>query len=98
MTETIWIHYARPRSHWYTLSSERQESMRAQWTAATATSVEAGAERIGAYHVRGNHDFETVELWRFPSAELAYAHWVRLTDVGYNEWFAYANTIGFDTP
>lgn len=95
MAETIWIHYARPRPEWYTLPAERQRELEASWQVAREPAVAAGAARIGTYHIRGNHDFETVELWSFPNAEAAYEHWVRLTVAGYNEWFAYANNIGF---
>lgn len=95
MSETIWIHYARPRPHWYEIPETRQAELKAEWAASTASSQDAGAACIGTYHIRGNHDFETVEIWRFPSAEAAYEHWVRLTIAGYNEWFAYANNIGF---
>ena len=48
------------------------------------------------HHVRGQHDFETVEIWSFPSVEAAFDHWVRLTGHAYNEWFAFANNIGID--
>ncbi|MCX5494015.1 hypothetical protein OSH11_04840 [Kaistia dalseonensis] len=95
MSETIWIHYARPRPHWYDLSDERQTALKAEWSASAERSKSVGAARVGAYHIRGNHDFETVEIWSFPNAEAAYEHWVRLTIAGYNEWFAYANNIGF---
>jgi hypothetical protein len=67
MSECIWIHYARPRPHWY------------------------GLDR---YHIRGQQDFETVEIWRFLTAEAAFEHWAALTAVAYGELNAFANNIG----
>lgn len=94
MTESIWIHYARPRPHWYALSEPEQSAHRKSWNAIGSASRKAGAAQVGEYHVRGQHDFETVEIWRFPSAEAAFDHWARLTAAAYNEWFAFANNIG----
>jgi hypothetical protein len=94
MTESIWIHYARPRPHWYQLGEAEQASRKKDWADIAAVSREAGAVFIGNYHVRGQHDFETVEIWRFPYAEAAFDHWARLTAAAYNEWFAFSNNIG----
>jgi hypothetical protein len=90
----IWIHYARPRPHWYKLAAEEKQSWSAQWRAIAAQSVDAGAEFVGRYHIRGQHDFESVEIWRFPSPESAFDHWARLTTAHYNEWHAFSNNIG----
>lgn len=92
---TIWLHYARPRSHWYELDAARQETLKASWQDVRTGASASGAQQLGTYHIRGNHDFETVEIWSFPNAEAAYAHWVAMTDATYNEWFAYANNLGF---
>lgn len=97
MTESIWIHYARPRPHWYALGEAEQARRRASWANVAAASREAGAVFLGNYHVRGQHDFETVEIWRFVDAEAAFDHWARLTAAAYNEWFAFANNIGLAT-
>ena len=94
MTESIWIHYARPRPHWYQLDTVEQAALQKRWRGVAAASSEAGAVFLGNYHVRGQHDFETVEIWRFLSAEAAFDHWARLTGTAYNEWFAFANNIG----
>jgi hypothetical protein len=97
MTESIWIHYARPRPHWYGLSEAEQAARRKVWAQVSAASSKAGAAFVGNYHVRGQHDFETVEIWRFPDAEAAFDHWARLTAAAYNEWFAFSNNIGLAT-
>jgi hypothetical protein len=94
MTESVWIHYARPRPHWYALGEAERDAHRAAWRKVSAGSAEAGGRCIGPYHIRGQHDFETVEIWTFPSVDAALDHWVRLAAAGYNEWFAFANNIG----
>ena len=94
MTDCIWIHYSRPRPHWYLLSEERKAECSATWDAARDKAKAEGAEPTGRYHVRGQHDFQEVEIWRFPSAEAAFAHWSRLTEAGYNEFFAFSNNVG----
>jgi hypothetical protein len=90
----VWIHYARPRPHWYERSAAERQSLLDRWAAVAQVSREAGGEPLGRYHVRGQSDFETVEIWRFATAEAAFDHWSHLTAAGYNEWFAFANNIG----
>lgn len=94
MTEAIWIHYSRPRPHWYGLSEGEQADLREKWQQAEAAARAEGAVPIGTYHVRGQHDFQQVEIWRFPSPEAAFDHWSRLTAAAYNEWFAFSNNVG----
>jgi hypothetical protein len=94
MTDAIWIHYARPRPHWYELTKDEHATKQAAWSAAAETSKAAGGVALGRYHIRGQHDFETVEMWRFPAAQAAFDHWARLTAAGYNEWFAFSNNVG----
>jgi hypothetical protein len=100
MSGCIWIHYARPRPHWYGLDDAARGEHEARWRIAADKSVTAGGARLGRYHVRGQHDFETVEIWRFPNAEAAFAHWSALTAAGYGEFNAFANNIGlsFEEP
>lgn len=94
MTGCIWIHYSRPRPHWYGLSEGDRKAKLAFWEAVRDASREAGAAPLGRYHVRGQHDFQEVELWRFPTAEAAFDHWSRLTEAAYNEFFAFSNNVG----
>ena len=94
MSETIWIHCARPRPHWYEKSEDERTRLRRRWGDIGVESERDGARSLGPYHVRGQHDFETVEIWVFASAQRAFDHWARLTAAGYSEWFAFANTIG----
>ena len=94
MTDTIWIHYARPRPHWYGLDEAEKTALNGKWRAIKEAARMAGSSFVGSYHVRGQHDFETVEVWKFPNADAAFDHWSKLTAAGYNEWFAFANNIG----
>ncbi len=94
MSDCIWIHYARPRPHWYGLDEAARVEKRADWKRVADTSAGKGGAFLGRYHVRGQHDFETVELWRFPTAEAAFEHWSALTAAAYGEFNAFANNIG----
>lgn len=94
MSESIWIHYARPRPRWYLLTPAEQQEKQARWQALSHQATLAGARFMGRYHIRGQHDFETVEVWNFPDAQAAFQYWSGLTDAAYNQWFAFANNIG----
>lgn len=94
MSGTIWIHYSRPRPQWYRLSAEEQANRRSTWDQAARASIDDGAKKVGSYHIRGQHDFQTVDIWQFANAEAAFDHWARLTAVGYNELFAFSNNVG----
>ncbi len=94
MSDCIWIHYARPRPHWYSLDEDAKREKLAAWKAVADASAKAGGVCYGRYHVRGQHDFETVETWRFPDAEAAFRHWAALSGAGYAECNAFANNIG----
>ena len=94
MSDCIWIHYARPRPHWYIQAEAVKREKLAAWQAVAETSVKEGGKCHGRYHVRGQHDFETVETWHFPDAEAAFRHWAALSATGYGEFNAFANNIG----
>lgn len=94
MNECIWIHYARPRPHWYGLDEAVRRERLSSWAGVGDRSKQAGGTFLGRYHVRGQHDFETVEIWRFPNAEAAFQHWSDLSAAGYGELNAFANNIG----
>lgn len=100
MSDSIWIHYARPRSHWYRLSAGQKQEKQAQWQEIAKAASEQGAQLMGQYHIRGQHDFQTVEIWHFSSAEAAFDYWNQLTAASYNEWFAFSNNVGLslETP
>jgi hypothetical protein len=95
MPDCIWIHYSRPRPHWYALDAAAQAQHSRRWRTCAQTSLTAGGQRVGRFHIRGQQDFETVEIWRFPDAEAAFRHWAALTAEGYGEYNAFANNIGF---
>lgn len=94
MSESLWIHYARPRPHWYRLTAAQQQGKKARWAALAEQAMQQGATCVGHYHVRGQHDFETVEVWQFATPEAAFAYWASLTASAYNEWFAFSNNVG----
>jgi hypothetical protein len=94
MSECIWIHYARPRPHWYALDNAVRSAHEKEWRDVAEQSISAGGSRVGRYHVRGQQDFETVEIWKFLSAEAAFRHWSALTAAAYGELNAFANNIG----
>src|SRR6202451_1052837 len=94
MSECIWIHYARPRPHWYRLDAPIQAAHEKTWAMAAQASLAAGGSRLGRYHIRGQQDFETVEIWRFPRAEAAFEYWSALTAAAYGELNAFANHLG----
>jgi hypothetical protein len=52
MSDCIWIHYARPRSHWYGLDEGAQRQKQAAWRAVADASKKAGGTCHGRYHVR----------------------------------------------
>ena len=92
--ETVWIHYARPRPAWYGLSEEERLELRRRWDEIAAGAMADSAIRVGRYHIRGQHDFETVEIWQFASAEAAFDHWAELSSLAYGEWMASSNNVG----
>ena len=93
-SETVWIHYARPRPAWYGLDEAARLELRRRWDDVVAGAMAECAARVGRYHVRGQHDFETVEIWQFASAEAAFDHWGRLSALGYGDWMTFSNNIG----
>lgn len=92
----LWLHYARPRPHWYTQDEAARSELAAAWQALREAAVSDGAVYLGRYHIRGQHDFETVETWRFAGSAGAFAHWQRLVDARYSEFFAFSNNIGLE--
>jgi hypothetical protein len=94
MAEVLWIHYARARSPWYELDAALREEHLARFASVRDASTAAGGRYTGTFHVRGWSDWSTVELWRFPNVNAAFAHWCRLSEAGYAKWFAFANNIG----
>lgn len=100
MTDTtpacLWLHYARPRPHWYTLDDATRTAFLSDWAAVKSAAAETGADYRGRFHIRGQHDFETVETWVFPSSAAAFAHWQALVDARYSEFFAFSNNIGLE--
>lgn len=94
MPEVAWIHYARPRSSWYCLAEAERDRYLGAFGSVREDSSARGGRCEGTFHVRGNGDFETVEVWIFPDAEAAFEHWSRMTTAGYARWFAFANNLG----
>lgn len=94
MNNTIWIHYARPRSNWYELPEAQREELGQKWAGVDAAAVESGAQSMGSYFIRGQSDYSTVDVWSFAGYEAAYAHWTAKVAAGYAEWFEFSNNVG----
>ncbi|MEC7761402.1 MAG: hypothetical protein VX874_05740 [Pseudomonadota bacterium] len=91
-----WIHYARPRPHWYLVAEADKAALKADWAKVEDKARAAGAVCTGTYHIRGQHDFETVSVWTFPGSQAAYEHWQALVEARYSEFFAFTNNIGLE--
>jgi hypothetical protein len=94
MTDVVWLHHALPRTAWYELDPAARAELTEAWNAARQRSLAAGARTEGSYNVRGQSDYSTVEVWFFPEVQDAFAHWARLVDAGYAQWFEAANSVG----
>jgi hypothetical protein len=97
MPDTLWIHYALARTAWYELDDSRRGALEETWKRIRTQSLDGGAQTEGVFSVRGQSDFSTVEVWRFPDVEAAYTYWERLTEAGYSQWFESANNLGMRT-
>jgi hypothetical protein len=94
MFEFIWIHFALPRTAWYEQSDQSRRELEGSWEAVRADSRSQGGLSDGRYHVRGQSDYSTVEVWRFPSTDAAFDHWQRLVAAGYGRCFHSSNCLG----
>lgn len=94
MGDCVWIHYSRPRPPWYELPEAERAALRQAWNEIASHSEASRGQRLGRWHVRGQSDYSTVEIWRFAEVEQAFDHWARLTAAGYRDWFAFANNVG----
>src|SRR5947209_239425 len=91
---TLWIHYSRPRTHWYELSDQERHQLVDTWRTAAAESQRQGAYLIGRYRCRGQSDFEHVEVWQFPSPAAVVEHWDRMRQAAYSDYVVSQNVIG----
>lgn len=98
MSNTLWIHHARPRSSWYRLLEEERQTLLARWASLDSGAIDDGATRVGTYAVRGQSDYATVEVWQFDAPESVHAFWERRVAADYAVWFAFANQIGIGEP
>lgn len=96
MSTSIWIHYSRPRPHWYLLSDAEKAALQSDWAAVRDAAKAAGGATQGRFHIRGQHDFQEVEIWTFPQTTDAFTHWSNLVAARYNEFFAFSNNIGLE--
>jgi hypothetical protein len=96
MNPILWLHHSRPRSRWYELPTAERERLLAGWQALDNASVQAGGEHLGDYRVRGQSDWSTVSVWRFPDVDAVFAHWQERVRAGYSTWFAFGNAMGSD--
>lgn len=94
MADLIWIHFALPRSDWYQEPAQRQDELEGVWDLVRTETLSRGATTEGRFHIRGQSDYSTVEVWHFPDAEAAFDHWARLTSAGYGRWVQSSNCMG----
>lgn len=92
----IWLHYARPRPHWYALDPKQKTDLETAWSYVRDKALTDGYECLGTFHIRGQHDFETAEIWKFPNAECIFQFWQTLVAARYSEFFAFSNNIGLE--
>jgi hypothetical protein len=76
------------------MTEDARADLQKRWDAVDDKAIEAGAENIGTYFVRGQSDYSTTQVWLFPSYESAYAHWTAKVAAGYAEWFDFSNNVG----
>lgn len=98
MNDTIWIHYARPRTSWYELDEPQRAEHEAAWRSLDAAALDAGATTQGSFSVRGQSDYSTVQVWTFPSYDAVYDYWESKVEHGYAQWFDFANQVGKSLP
>jgi hypothetical protein len=91
---TLWIHFVRPRSHWYELPDEQRHELEDRWARVADQSGQQGARRIGRYRCRGQSDFEHVEVWQFPTASAVIDHWDRMAQARYSDYMVTQNVVG----
>jgi hypothetical protein len=94
MTDIVWIHFALPRTAWYALDEADRNSLEQRWASVGDRFRESGASGGAKYHVRGQGDFSTVEVWHFPDVDAAFRYWSELTASSYLEWFSASNSFG----
>lgn len=98
MIDHLWLHLSRPRPNWYEADDATRAELEAIWTNVAATSIMQGAQRLGAWSVRGQHDYSMVEVWLFKEPDDIVNHWSQLVEAGYPEWFSTSNTLGAAIP
>ncbi len=91
---TLWIHYSRPRTHWYGLPDQQRQQLEDGWGRVLAESQQQGARFIGRYRCRGQSDFEHVEVWQFPAPAAAVDHWDRMVQARYSDYMVSQNVVG----
>ncbi len=94
MNDTIWIHYALPRSSWYELVEDTRAELQKRWDKIDNDAISAGAQNMGTYFIRGQSDYATASVWAFPSYDSAYDYWAAKVSAGYAEWYDFANNVG----
>lgn len=98
MTDHLWLHLSRPRPTWYEADEAARGELERTWTDVAADSISRGAQRLGSWSVRGQHDYSMVEVWLFKELSEIVTHWDRLVATEYPEWFSTSNTLGAAIP
>jgi hypothetical protein len=92
MAGTIRAHHPQLQSYWYGLSEAEQAEKRRRCQVVIAG--DAGGVGVARCHVRGQHDFQQVEIWPFGTLQAALDLRSRLAIARHNEWFAFVNNVG----
>ncbi len=93
-----WVHQSRPRPSWYDLDPKNRQESIERWEACSAATLAAGGTLVGTFSVRGQSDFERMELWTFAAVDLLEAHWTRLREAAYLDFFDTENLLGMPVP
>jgi hypothetical protein len=94
----VWVHTFRPRSAWYLLGGDERRRLLDEWAGSAERASSSGARRVGRFSVRGQSDYERLEVWLFPTSDALEAYWADLTDHKYADWFETSNLVGVETP
>lgn len=92
-----WVHQFRPRSAWYTLDEQQRLELRRSWDRARAAALASGARVLSRSTIRGQSDYERLEIWLFPTSLELEAYWDQLTALRYLDWYDTSNLVGVET-
>jgi hypothetical protein len=93
----VWVHQFRPRSAWYSLDDGQQEELRRAWDRTRASALAAGNQFLARATIRGQSDYERLEVWLFSNSAALEAFWEELVSQRYLDWNDTSNLVGVAT-